>query len=116
MEFLYLSGWRIGEAINLKWSAVDLEGKTVRLRIAHSKNKDSRLLPLTGRLWECVRRLVLIALMSSIVTENRSRIATTLGEAHVSTPGLDGWSNKRVAKTNISVLFPMISSDVQSET
>ena len=54
MEFLYLSGWRIGEAINLKWSAVDLEGKTVRLRIAHSKNKDSRLLPLTGRLWELI--------------------------------------------------------------
>ena len=56
MEFLYLSGWRIGEAINLKWSDVDLEGKTVRLRIAHSKNKESRLLPLTGRLWELIQQ------------------------------------------------------------
>lgn len=55
MEFLYLSGWRIGEATNLKWPDVDLEGKTVRLRIAHSKNKESRLLPLTGRLWEIVQ-------------------------------------------------------------
>src|SRR5215831_3457864 len=51
MEFLYLSGWRIGEAINLEWSDIDLVGKTVRLRIAHSKNKESRLLPLTRRLW-----------------------------------------------------------------
>jgi len=56
MGFLYLSGWRIREAINVKWSDVDLEGKTIRLRIVHSKNKESRLLPLTGRLSEIIQQ------------------------------------------------------------
>jgi integrase len=56
MEFLYLSGWRIGEATSLKWSDVDVERKTVRLRIVHSKNKESRFLPLTGRLLEMIQQ------------------------------------------------------------
>jgi len=52
VEFLYLSGWRKGEAIKLEWRDVDLNGKTVRLRIENSKNKEARILPLTGRLLE----------------------------------------------------------------
>jgi len=51
VEFLYFSGWRKGEATNLEWPDVDLEGRTVRLRIESSKNKEPRVLPLTGRLW-----------------------------------------------------------------
>jgi len=47
---LYLSGWRKSEAVKLEWRDVDLNGKTVRLRIENSKNKDARILPLTGRL------------------------------------------------------------------
>ena len=50
VEFLYLSGWRKGEAVKLEWRDVDLNGKTVRLRIENSKNKEARILPLTGRL------------------------------------------------------------------
>jgi integrase len=49
-EFLYLSGWRKGEAQKLEWRDVDLKGKAVRLRIENSKNKEARILPLTGRL------------------------------------------------------------------
>lgn len=52
LEFLYLSGWRKGEAIKLEWRDVDLNGKVVRLRIENSKNKEARVLPLTGRLLE----------------------------------------------------------------
>jgi integrase len=55
VEFLYLSGWRKGEAIKLEWRDVDLSGKTVRLRIENSKNKEARTLPLTGRLWEVIQ-------------------------------------------------------------
>ena len=55
MEFLYLSGWRKGEALKLEWRDVDLSGKIVRLRIENSKNKEARVLPLTGRLWEVIQ-------------------------------------------------------------
>jgi len=50
VEFLYLSGWRKGEAQKLEWRDVDLKGQAVRLRIENSKNKEARILPLTGRL------------------------------------------------------------------
>ena len=56
VEFLYLSGWRKGEALKLEWRDVDSEGRAVRLRIENSKNKESRILPLTGRLWEIVQQ------------------------------------------------------------
>ncbi len=55
VEFLYLSGWRKGEALKLEWRDVDLSGKVVRLRIENSKNKEGRVLPLTGRLWELIQ-------------------------------------------------------------
>src|SRR5215475_14358224 len=55
VEFLYLSGWRKGEAVKLEWKDVDLEGRTVRLRMENSKNKEPRILPLTDRLWEIVQ-------------------------------------------------------------
>ncbi len=55
VEFLYLSGWRKSEARKLEWQDVDLQSKVVRLRIENSKNKESRLLPLTGRLLELVQ-------------------------------------------------------------
>jgi integrase len=56
VEFLYLSGWRKGEAVKLEWRDVDLNGKAVRLRIENSKNKEARILPLTGRLLEIVEQ------------------------------------------------------------
>jgi len=55
VEFLYLSGWRKGEAQKLEWRDVDLHGRAVRLRIENSKNKEARVLPLTGRLLELVQ-------------------------------------------------------------
>ena len=54
VEFLYYSGWRQGAAHNLEWRAVDLEGRTARLRIASSKNKESWIVPLAGRLWDII--------------------------------------------------------------
>jgi len=54
VEFLYLSGWRKSEARKLEWRDVDLPGRVVRLRIENNKNKDSRLLPLAGRLLELI--------------------------------------------------------------
>jgi integrase len=56
VTFLYLSGWRLGEMRALEWRDVDLAGKIVRLRPAISKNKDGRLLPLSGELLEIIER------------------------------------------------------------
>ncbi len=56
VEFLYLSGWRKGEGTKLEWRDVDLSGKVVRLRIENSKNKEARVLPLTGRLFEIMEQ------------------------------------------------------------
>jgi integrase len=56
VEFLYLSGWRKGEAVKLEWRDVDLSGRVVRLRIENSKNKEARILPLTGRLFEIIEQ------------------------------------------------------------
>ncbi len=56
-EFLYLSGWRKGEGQKLEWRDVDLRGQVIRLRIENSKNKEARVLPLTGRLQEIIHDL-----------------------------------------------------------
>ena len=56
VTFLYLSGWRVSEMRALEWRDVDLAGKVVRLRPEISKNKDGRLLPLSGELLEVIER------------------------------------------------------------
>jgi integrase len=56
ITFLYLSGWRLGEMKALEWRDVDLAGKVVHLRPEISKNKDARLLPLSGELLEIMDR------------------------------------------------------------
>ena len=43
VEFLYLTGWRSGEAFALQWSDVDWRQKTVFLR--DSKNREPRVFP-----------------------------------------------------------------------
>ena len=40
----------------LEWRDVDLAGKVIRLRPEISKNKEGRLLPIKGELWEIVER------------------------------------------------------------
>jgi len=56
ITFLYLSGWRLGEMKALEWRDVDLAGKVVHLRPEISKNKDGRLLPLSGELFDTMDR------------------------------------------------------------
>lgn len=56
VAFLYLSGWRVSEMRNLEWRDVDLRGHVVRLRPELSKNKDGRVLPLSGELLDVIER------------------------------------------------------------
>ncbi|MGH8013315.1 MAG: tyrosine-type recombinase/integrase [Candidatus Binataceae bacterium] len=56
ITFLYLSGWRLGEMKALEWRDIDLTGQVVHLRPEVSKNKDGRVLPLTGELLEIMQR------------------------------------------------------------
>lgn len=53
-RFAYLSGWRKGEILPLKWDAVDRSAREVRLRT--SKNGRPRSLPLEGELWDLIER------------------------------------------------------------
>jgi integrase len=43
VEFLYLTGWRSGEAFRLQWGEVDWKRQTVLLR--DSKNREPRIFP-----------------------------------------------------------------------
>ena len=56
LAFLYFSGWRISEMRGLEWRDVDLAGRVVRLRPELSKNKDGRVLPLSGELLDVIER------------------------------------------------------------
>ena len=56
VAFLYFSGWRVSEMRGLEWRDVDLAGRVVRLRPELSKNKDGRVLPLSGDLLDLIER------------------------------------------------------------
>jgi integrase len=53
-RFAYLSGWRKGEILPLRWDAVERQAREVRLRT--SKNGQGRVLPLAGPLWDLIER------------------------------------------------------------
>ena len=53
-RFAYLSGWRRGEIVSLRWDAVDRAGREIRLRT--SKNGHGRVLPLEGALWDLIEQ------------------------------------------------------------
>jgi integrase len=53
-RFGYLSGWRRGEIVPLRWDAVDRNAREVRLKT--SKNGLGRVLPLEGELWSLIER------------------------------------------------------------
>lgn len=45
VEFLYLTGWRVGEARQLEWRHVDFVAGTVRLEPCTTKNREARTFP-----------------------------------------------------------------------
>jgi integrase len=45
VEFMYLTGWRVGEALTLTWSQVDFEAGMIRLEPGTTKNDDGRSFP-----------------------------------------------------------------------
>jgi len=55
-RFGYLSGWRRGEIVSLRWSDVDRDGGVIRLRPEESKNGQGRVLALEGDLAAVVDR------------------------------------------------------------
>jgi integrase len=86
ISFLYLSGWRLGEMKTLEWRDVDLAGNVVHLRPEISKNKDGRLLPLSGELLEIMNRAHSNRRpdcpLYSIVMANRSETFVKPGRQH----------------------------------
>jgi integrase len=56
VEFLYNSGWRSGEARQLRWSWIDVSSNMIRLPAGFAKSKKARALPLTGTLMDVIDR------------------------------------------------------------
>lgn len=55
-EFLYLTGWRLREALTLEWRDLDLEHGTIRLRAAQSKTGRGRAMKMGVELAAIARR------------------------------------------------------------
>ena len=55
-RWAYLTAWRKGEIASLRWSDVDVEGRTVRLSWRRSKNKKARTMTLAGELAAIIER------------------------------------------------------------
>ena len=45
IEFLYLTGWRVGEVRPLPWRQVDFQARVVRLEAGFTKNQEGRTFP-----------------------------------------------------------------------
>jgi integrase len=45
VEFLYLTGWRLGEVLTLRWAQVDFQAGVVRLEPGTTKNDEGRSFP-----------------------------------------------------------------------
>ncbi len=56
ITFLYHSGWRKSEVMNLTWKQVDLHTATVRLEPGTTKNKQARMIFLAGELLDVIQR------------------------------------------------------------
>jgi integrase len=46
VTFLYWCGVRLGEALQIEWSLVDLNARTIRLEDEQTKSGDARIVPL----------------------------------------------------------------------
>jgi integrase len=44
-EFGYLTGWRFGEILEMRWGQVDFDAGIIRLEVGTTKNNDGRVLP-----------------------------------------------------------------------
>ncbi len=54
--FAYHTGWRKSEIVNLTWEQVDLHTATVRLEPGTTKNRQARMIFLTGELLDLIQR------------------------------------------------------------
>ena len=52
--FMYITGWRIEEALTLTWAQVDLKASVVSLYVGETKNKRARTFPFTPELRACL--------------------------------------------------------------
>ncbi len=57
LMFAYMTGWRIGSMLSLRWEDVDLDAGTAVSRAADNKGKRDQLIPLHPSIIEHLRRL-----------------------------------------------------------
>lgn len=83
VRFAYITGWRLGEVLGLRWKNVDLRAGTVRLEPGTTKNEEGRTFPLNAEL----RQLLDERLEAQRLTTHRTKVValTHDGEACVFT-------------------------------
>src|SRR5262249_51879597 len=57
VTFLYYCGVRVGEAVQIEWSQVDLQGALIRLEGEQTKTSEARIVPLPDVLIDTLRRV-----------------------------------------------------------
>lgn len=70
-RFLFLTGWRRNEAVNLRWSEVDFDRGEVRLLAGTTKNREPRTFPLYPQLKALLQQRLTRALVNAPVPEDR---------------------------------------------
>jgi integrase len=79
--FGFLTGWRLDEIRNLKWSNVDFAAGEIRLDVGTTKNKDGRVFPMTTEIRE-----LLTNLKTKAKAATTPRIQTLKPALHVDAP------------------------------
>jgi integrase len=72
----YLTGWRYGELVTLRWTDVDLDAKLIRLRAEESKNSHGRVIAVEGELLELLHRRQADRLLPTLL--DRVKLAPTV--------------------------------------
>jgi integrase len=57
VTLLYYCGTRIGEALQIEWTQVNLNSRTIRLEPEQTKTDEARVLPLPPVLWDMLTRI-----------------------------------------------------------
>ena len=57
VTFLYYCGVRVGEAVQIEWSQVDLQGALIRLEREQTKTSEPRVVPLPDVLIDALKRV-----------------------------------------------------------
>lgn len=113
VRFLAETGMRLGEALALEWTDLELEGPRAHAKVTTSKNGDARWVPLTGEAAQAARtrldqpngpwRGLSTSIASHVFRAARERVATTAGDREVVIHTLRHTCASRLVRAGVSL-------------